>query len=132
MSTELAVPFRLAPDGGVAVVHGAIDQAGQHVEALCATGPGERVILQGYGISARNAVFAPDDTIATQILQTQITSAMQTWEPDLQIVSVQAQAQVGTPVNSAQITVNWSPRNVQNPVNPGVYQSTILIGGTVI
>lgn len=132
MSTEIKAPFQLAPDGGVSVITNPLLQTGQHVEALCATGPGERVILGGYGVAARNAVFAPNDTLVAQIMKNDVTSAMQTWEPTVNVISVNAVATSAQPSNSAVITVNWSPNNQQNPANPGVYTSTVLVGGDVV
>ena len=132
MSTEIAVPFQLAPDGGVNVVVDPLTQIGMHVEALIATGPGERVILGSYGVAARNAVFAANDQVVAQVLQNNVTQAMSTWEPNVTVNSVTANAQVGEPSNSAAITVNWSPNNAQNPADPGVYTSTILVGGSVV
>jgi phage baseplate assembly protein W len=131
MPTEIAVPFQLAPDGGVSVSLDSITQMGQHVEALCATGPGERVILGSYGVAARNAVFAPNDAVVAQIMQNSVTNAMQAWEPAITLVSVGSSVQNNTS-NSAVITVNWSPTNTQNPADPGVYTSTVLVGGQVV
>jgi phage baseplate assembly protein W len=133
MSTEIAVPFQLAQDGGVGVLTNTLAQSGQHVEALVATGPGERVVLGGYGVAAARSVFAPSDRIVAQMLQNDVAQAMQTWEPAINVISVNAVAQVGNPANSATITVNWSPTNsAQSPADPGVYTSTILVGGSVI
>jgi phage baseplate assembly protein W len=132
MSTEIAIPFQLTADGGVGVTVNPLLQMGQHVEALCATGPGERAILCGYGVAARNAVFAPNDQVVAQVMQNDVASAMQAWEPTIKVISVNAVAQIGEPSNSAKITVNWSPNNTQNPADPGVYTSTILVGGTVV
>lgn len=132
MSTEIAIPFRLAPDGGVGVTTAPLAQMGQHVEALCATGPGERVVLGSYGVAARNAVFAPSDQIVAKVLQNDVASAMQAWEPTITVVSVNSVAQIGEPSNSATITINWSPNNPENPADPGVYTSTILVGGSVV
>jgi phage baseplate assembly protein W len=132
MSTEMQVPFQLAPDGGINVLTNTIQEIGQHVEALCATGPGERVVLGGYGVAARNAVFAPNDTLVAQIMQNSVTSAMKTWEPNVNVVSISAASQENNQSNSAVITVNWSPSNAQNPANPGVYTSTVLVGGDVV
>ncbi len=132
MSTEIAVPFQLAPDGSVGVVTNALDQIGMHVEALVATGPGERVILSGYGVAARNAVFAPNDQVIATAMQNSVTQAMRTWEPNVNVISVIANSQEGLPANSAAVTVNWSPSNAQNPADPGVYTSTILVGGSVV
>jgi phage baseplate assembly protein W len=132
MSTEIMAPFQLAPDGGVAVTVSAIAQTQQHIEALVATGPGERVILTSYGVPTRNAVFAPNNQVIAQILQTSVASAMETWEPSVQVNSISATAQTGSPANSAAITINWSPKQVSNTLQPGIYSSTILVGGDVV
>jgi phage baseplate assembly protein W len=132
MSTEIAVPFQLAPDGGVGVVTDPLTQIGGHVEALIATGLGERVILGGYGVAVRNAVFAPNDQVIATAMQNDVTTALRNWEPNVNVLSVTSNSSEGLPANSAAVTVNWSPNNAQNPADPGVYTSTILVGGSVV
>lgn len=132
MSTEIAVPFQLAQDGSIGTVTNALTLIGMHVEALVATGPGERVILGSYGVAARGSVFAPNDQVITKVLQNDVTQKMRTWEPNVNVISVTANSQEGLPANSAAVTVNWSPNNTQNPADPGVYTSTILVGGSVV
>ena len=132
MSTELQTPFGLAPDGSIAVMSDPNTLTSKHIEALCATGPGERVILSSYGVAMRNAVFAPSDQIIAQVLQNSVTTAMANWEPSVQVLSVNVVAAEGEPSNSATVTINWTPKAPQNPSNPGVFTATILVGGQVI
>jgi phage baseplate assembly protein W len=132
MATEIAVPFQLAQDGGIGVVTDPLTQIGMHVEALVATGPGERVILGSYGVAARNAVFSPDNQVIGQAMQNDVIQAMRTWEPNVNVISVTANSQEAGVANSTAVTVNWSPSNAQNPADPGVYTSTILVGGSVV
>jgi phage baseplate assembly protein W len=132
MATEIAVPFQLDQNGGIGVVTDPLTRVGMHVEALVATGPGERAILGSYGVAVRNAVFAPDDQIIAKTMQNDVMQAMRTWEPHVNVISVTANSQEGLPANSAAVTVNWSPSNAQNPADPGVYTSTILVGGSVV
>lgn len=132
MSTEIAAPFRLAPDGSIAVVNSRVTQTQQHIESLVATAPGERVIQTGYGVPARAAVFAPDDLIITQVLQTSVSQAMSTWEPGVTVKNITARAQTGMPDDQSVITINWSPKQVSNLIQPGIYSSTILVGGDVV
>jgi hypothetical protein len=65
-------------------------------------------------------------------MKNDVANAMQTWEPTVNVVAVDAVTQVGEPSNSATITIDWSPNNPQNPADPGVYTSTILVGGTIV
>lgn len=132
MSTEIQAPFGLAPDGGIAVITDANEQTSQHIEALCATGPGERVVLCSYGVAMRNAVFAPSDQVISQVLLNNVTAAMQTWESSVQVLSVNVAAAEGVPSNSATVTINWTPKAPQNPANPGIFTATVLVGGQVI
>ena len=132
MPTEIAVPFHLAPDGGIAVTTNAVLETQQHIESLVATSPGERVILANYGVPARAAVFAPDNRVITTVLQTSIASAMSTWEPDVIVNSINAVASESIYEDSAVITIEWSPRFVSSLIQSGTYTSTILIGGDVV
>ena len=93
MATEIAVPFQLAQDGGVGVVTDPLTQIGMHVEALVATGPGERAILGSYGVAARNAVFAPNNQVIAQAMQNDVLQAMRTWEPNVNVISVTANSE---------------------------------------
>lgn len=132
MSTEITTPFQLAPDGGIAAITDPNEQAEQHIKALVATGPGERVILSGYGVNTRNSVFAPNNPVLAQALQNDIAQQMKTWEPDLILNGVSAEAQSGVPADQALLTVNWSTKSAQNPNSPGVFTATILVGGDVV
>lgn len=132
MGTEIMAPFQLAADGGVAVTVSVINQTQQHIESLVATSPGERVILSGYGVAARSAVFAPNNQMVAQVLKTSVTQAMRTWEPSVTVSSVDGSAQTGIPDDQCAITINWSPKQVSNTMQPGIYSSTILVGGDVV
>lgn len=132
MGTEISAPFQLAPDGGVAVTGSVIAQTQQHIESLMATSPGERVIQSGYGVPVRAAVFAPNDQIITQVLQTSVTQAMNNWEPGITVNSINATSSTNMPADGTAITINWSPKQISNLIQPGSYTSTILVGGDVV
>ena len=132
MSTEILQPFGLAPDGSIAVTTDANQQAGQHVESLVATGPGERVMIPTYGVPLRSTVFAPDDDVAVAILQQKVQSALATWEPSITINSINVVDLPGDPTGTAGIQLDWSQNAPLNSSANGVLTATILVGGTVV
>lgn len=132
MSTEMIVPFALAPDGSIAVTTDPNVQTQQHIECLIATSPGERMMLPTYGVPLANTVFAANDDIAVANLTHQITAAMATWEPSVNIVNIGVVDQPGEPSGSAGIQVDWTSPVIQQSASSGVQTATILVGGSVI
>jgi hypothetical protein len=57
---------------------------------------------------------------------------MATWEPNVNIVSIEAVDQPGEPANSGAIQIDWAINEIQNPSQSGTLTATILIGGTVV
>jgi uncharacterized protein len=132
MSTEIVVPFGLAPDGSIATTTDPNAQVQQHIEALIATSAGERVMLPTYGVGVANVVFAPNDDIVVADLSNRINAAMATWEPTVNIVNIGIVEIPGDPAGSAGVEIDWTSTAVQQSASSGVQTATILVGGTVV
>lgn len=132
MSTEMVVPFQLAPDGSIATTTDPNHQNGMHIRALISTAPGERVMVPSYGVPVKGAVFLPDDQLVVSQITEQITSAMAAYEPNIIVEAVNVSAQVGDPTGSGTIDVDWSARQIQTGNSNGVMTATVLVGGKVV
>lgn len=131
MSDEILMPFQLATDGSIAQTSDPNVQSGQHLESLLATAPTERVMQPTYGVPIKSTVFLPDDDIAVTQLEGQIEAALATFEPNITVNAISI-TDSGDPYDPANITVDWSVKNIQNSNSQGVLTATILVGGQVI
>src|ERR1700691_601284 len=127
---EIIYPFALNSDGSVATTTDPNVQINQHIQSLVSTQPGERVMLPLYGVNTFRQLFAPDGDIATSVLVNEVTTAMQTWEPNVNVVDIVAVPVAGSqyPGGTAAVEVNWSPVAVQSLAAAGVISATILVG----
>jgi phage baseplate assembly protein W len=132
MSTEMVVPFQLSPDGSIATTQDPNRQNGQHIKAILATSPGERVMLPGYGVPLKGTVFLPDDEIAVSQLTEEIISAMAAYEPNIIVTAVNVSDQVGDPMGSGTIDLDWSVKQLQTGNSSGTMTATVLVGGKVV
>lgn len=131
MSSEIVVPFSLDGNGSVNATTDANLQINQHLKSLVATGPGERVMLPTYGVPLRNTIFAPYDNLQATMLQAQISNALGTWEPNIDISGVQITPTGGAPSGEVGVNVNWIPR-APTGSGTGIQTAVILVGGTVV
>src|SRR5580765_4822594 len=90
MPTEIAFPFGVAPDGTIASTTDPDVQIGQHVEALIATSPGERLFLPTYGVPTQDYLFSVDSAAVANMLTTKVETALETFEPGVFVQSVTA------------------------------------------
>lgn len=88
MSIEISFPFRFA-DGGVAVDRTFNEAISSHLKQLFGTNPGERVMRPDYGASMVEFVFEPDSSLTLQQLHASMTEALNRFEPDLEITSLE-------------------------------------------
>jgi phage baseplate assembly protein W len=88
MSSEIAIPFRLGLNGRVVAEDDPDKQIRQHVLALVATEPGERIMLPSYGVPTISQVFEPGDFQTGQLLTHHVEQALNTWEPGVRVISV--------------------------------------------
>jgi phage baseplate assembly protein W len=134
MPTEILYPFALNTDGSIAITADPNAQINQHIESLVSTQPGERVMLPAYGVNTFGQLFAPDDNVATAALLNDVTAAMQTWEPNVNVANIVSASVPGSfyPGGTTGIQIDWSPVAVQSPAAAGTITATILVGGDVI
>lgn len=128
----MVVPFSLDANGSVNSTADPNLQVQQHITSLVATGPGERVMLPTYGVPVRNTIFAPDDQMQVAILQGQISSAMGTWEPNVDLSGVSLMTDTDPSTGFVGLNVDWIPRTPFSGTGTGVQTAVILVGGTVI
>lgn len=80
-SREIAFPFRIGPDGGIAYVEDPYRTAFQHLYVTILTSPGERVMLPEFGAPTRSFLFESIDDLTSTELSTLIRDAARRWEP---------------------------------------------------
>lgn len=129
MASNFLVPFSLTPQGGIATTSDPGIIALQRVESLVGTPRNERVMLPTYGVPLPQFLFAPDIAADVQQISNDITQALQTWEPTINVISV-------TPVVNEQqvgldnVIVDFS-QSADSAFTP-TQTATVLVGGTVV
>jgi hypothetical protein len=89
---EIAVPFRIGPNGGVAVVTTTAEAVKQHIIAIISTRVGERVMRPRYGTNAYDLVLdVADDNVAAQFAS-ELRAAIEDEEPAAVVHDVTAEA----------------------------------------
>ena len=127
MSTELLVPFGLDSNGHLAVTTDPNVQAAQHVKSIIATNPGERVMLNDYGIPVRGYLFSSAVELVQMKIEQNVKTQMARWEPSIGVLGITAGPadQYGV----AQVDVSYT----SNPLETGGrHKATVLIGGDVV
>lgn len=129
MSTNFTVPFSLTPQGGIATTNDPNVIAGNRVECLVGTAPGERVMQPTYGVDLPGFLFTPDIIDNTDLMANDIAQAIQTWEPSLTvdtITPIVTQSDVG--ISQVNVEFSLSP----DPTITPVQTATVLVGGSVV
>lgn len=80
MPKEIAVPFAVTDEGGIATVEDPDRQIASHVRVLVGTTPGERVMLPTYGVPLASLLFAPDSDLVEEEIRDLVVAALATWE----------------------------------------------------
>lgn len=132
MASEILTPFSLDIGGGIAVTTDPNVQAQQHVDSLVSTTPGARVMQPTYGVDLTGQIFAPNPEEISAEVEMNISQAIQTWEPGVQLTSVtlnpSSQVDLGDIVVDVDVAlVNQLPGGSVSPAT-----ATILLGGTVV
>jgi len=105
---EILVPFQIDPaTGSVAVIsdYGAI--LAQHIETIVLTSIGERVMNPTYGYGLEGQVFHPINANTPNMLQSDITKAINKWEPRVKVQTV-AVAENPTSPSLLSVTIEFS------------------------
>lgn len=88
MPTEIAIPFAVTEDGGIATVEDPDRQISAHVHVLVATNPGERVMLPGYGVPLTSLLFESDSDLVEQDIKDLVVGALANWEAGVFVTRV--------------------------------------------
>lgn len=133
MPTEIAVPFRLASDGTIAVETSPDRQIAQHVHALVGTQPGERVMLPDYGVPVADLLFAPNAPFVAQEISRAVTDAFTAYEPGV-ILQQATPIPDASQLSLARIEVDYVRREAgSSPSSLSLQTNTavVRVGGTV-
>jgi uncharacterized protein len=87
-----ALPVRLAPEGGIALVAGE-DTVAQSIWTILATAPGERVGQPEFGCGIHELVFAPSDGGTAAAVSELVRTALTVWEPRIDLTGVRVEPQ---------------------------------------
>lgn len=87
-SAQLAIPFRLAPNGHFAMTEGRDKQLAQRVRAVVATLPGERRMRPDFGADLGPVLFSPSNGVTNAEVARIVTDALLVWEPQAEIREV--------------------------------------------
>lgn len=83
MPSELAFPFAVDGNGGIAVVTSELDRARQHIVAAVGTHPTERVRRPLYGCQTMYYLFTSSDDPMTDLLEAEIRRAVEEFVPEV-------------------------------------------------
>jgi uncharacterized protein len=91
LGTGWSFPIRPDPSGRLAYISGN-DNVEQSLRVLLQTALGERVMRPDFGTEAPRLVFAPGSRQFLSLLQTSVQEAIVNWEPRVDVLSVDAEA----------------------------------------
>jgi uncharacterized protein len=129
MSVNFVIPFALPPTGQVSVTSDPNLIAEQRVQSILGTYPGERVMQPTYGVDIPGYLFSPDIIKETDLLSSDISTQLSTWEPSITVDSITpivTQADVGI----SEINVEFTLSN--DPTLTPAQTATVLVGGSVV
>lgn len=87
-SREIAFPFHIGPDGGIAYVEDTYRTYLQHIIVTLLTSPGERVMVPEFGTPTREYLFENIDELTGAELSVLVQGAIGRWEPSVVINSI--------------------------------------------
>lgn len=113
--TGLRLPlFPDADTGGLAWL-GGLDLIRQSVTTILDTEPGERVMLPGFGCGLRRYLMAPNNLATRTAMADDISVALDTWEPRIQLTGVEVSADADP--NLVWVDIAYLRRTDQSPDN---------------
>jgi phage baseplate assembly protein W len=86
--TGVGLPFLPDPESGRLPWLGGMDLIRQSVSTILETDPGERVMLPSFGCGLRRYLMAPNNLTTRTSMETDIRTALETWEPRIRLVDV--------------------------------------------
>jgi uncharacterized protein len=128
--SEILYPFQLTQNGSVATTGDVPSlEAQQHVDAIVSTAPGERVMLPTYGVPLLANLFLNNPDAIAAGLANDVTKAMATFEPSINVISV-TPTYADQSEGLAAVLVDYSVGAGQLS-SSSVNTATILVGGQV-
>lgn len=86
--TGIRLPFLPEPGDRTLVWLGGMELIRQSVTTILDTEPGERIMLPGFGCGLRRYLMAPNTLTTRTAMAADIRSALETWEPRIQLTEV--------------------------------------------
>ena len=104
--------LQVTPVGKIAMVeeNAAVRQA---VLLLLTTRPGERVMRPGYGCDLHRLLFSPNDDTTAGLAIHYVRSALETWEPRVELLSVDANRNDEDNPGQLDVTLEYRVRATQ-------------------
>jgi phage baseplate assembly protein W len=124
-SREIDWPFHIGATGGVAVVEDRLLIAYKHLLQLISTRLGERLMQPRYGTVASAYLFESNDPVTATELAIRIRAAINTWAPNVVVVSIKPQ----TDVNEGQMFLDIA---FTIPPSTQTFTTVVGVGGNLI
>jgi uncharacterized protein len=86
--TGVRLPFLPDADSGALSEVSGMELIRQSVSTILDTEPGERVMRPGFGCGLRRYLMEPNNLTTRTAMEADIRTALQTWEPRIQLVNV--------------------------------------------
>jgi len=93
---SVSAGLQLTPAGRIDMVEDA-DAVHQSILMLLGTSPGERVMRPDYGCLLRRVIFSPNDDTTAGLAIHYVRSALERWEPRVDVLHVDALADARDP-----------------------------------
>lgn len=130
MSRQIAFPFHVGHDGGIAYIEDPIQQALQRIIVTLLTSPGERVMSPEFGTPVREALFENIDEVSVADVVIRVQQALARWEPNVIIHDV-IPSQEGLVQGGLVLTINFSAPPRQEVISTVVDVGGAITGGPV-
>jgi hypothetical protein len=112
----LAFPMRLDPAGAVALV-AREHKIEQSIRLILATAQGERPMRPDFGSGVHNYVFSSDDAVTAGRLAYEVRSALERWEPRIDLIDVAVAAEEVHGDDCLLIDIHYVIRGTNDPRN---------------
>ena len=109
-------PIQLKDDKGPIVMAFYDDAIRQSIWTILSTAKGERVMRPDFGCGIHDLVFAPNSAGTQGQIASAVNSALVTWEPRIDVLSVNVSADE-TQANVLLIELNYRVRTTNNQFN---------------
>jgi uncharacterized protein len=110
-----AFPMRTDTAGGIALVRRE-QELEESMRLILATAPGERPMRPEFGCGLHDYVFAPADATTAGQIAYEVRSALERWEPRVDVVDIDVNVDVDRP-DTLYIDIRYSIRGTNDPRN---------------